>query len=102
MTEVGDVIKEYEEQHGTSVTNTTTTLKFSKQNGANGISIGHHVVNTSLAGVKNVQLNGPKLTETKMPETLIIGSSELEVHKSHLQTLTSTENTNFLNGKYCH
>jgi hypothetical protein len=96
VTETGDVVQENEDQRSTSVT--MTAMKYSQQNSAN---IADHVHNNGLASV-NVQLNGPQLTITKTAETVPIGSNEPEVQKSHVQTLTSAENTDFLNGKYRH
>jgi hypothetical protein len=92
MTETGGVVVEHE-QRSTSF----TIMKFSKQNGANGIGITDHILSNDISSVNNNQLNGPELKATA---TLTTGSSEPEVRESHVQTLISEENADFLNGKY--
>lgn len=84
------------EQRSTSFSKTSTTImKFSKQNGANGIGITDHILSNGISSVNNNQLNGPELTATAM---LTTGNSEPEVRESHVQTLISAENADFLNG----
>lgn len=96
MTEMRDVIVEHE-QRSTSFSKTSTIMKFSKQNGANGIGITDHILSNGISSVNNNQLNGPELTATA---TLTTGSSDPEIRDSHVQTPISAENADFLNGKY--
>lgn len=97
VTETREVIEEREEYRSTSVTTTSTSMSYSKQNGTNSISIEDNVLYNGSASVKSVHLNGPAHKD----HTCAIGSSEPEVTKSCVQPLTSTEDTWFLNGK-CH
>jgi hypothetical protein len=97
MTETGGMVVEHEHR-STSFSKTSAIMKFSKQNGANGIDIRDHILSNGISSVNNNQLNGPELTATA---TLTTGSSEPEVREPHVQTLISAENTDFLNGK-CH
>jgi alkyl hydroperoxide reductase subunit AhpF len=92
----GAVIED-REQRSASVNGTAVT--HSKQNGAN---IADHILNNDIASVKTVHLNGPELTATKTADTVLTGSKEPEVERSHVETLTSAENEDFLNGKYRH
>lgn len=96
MTETGGVIVEHE-QRSTSFSKTSTTMKFSKQNGANGIGITDYILSNGISSVNNNQLNGPELAATA---TLTTGNSEPELRDSRVQALISAENADFLNGKY--
>jgi hypothetical protein len=98
VTETREVIEEREEYCSTSVTTTSTTMTFIKQNGTNSISVEDNVLRNGSASVKNVYLNGPAHED----QTCAIGSNEPEVTKSCMQPPTSTENTRFLNGKCYH
>lgn len=97
VTETREVIEEREEYSSTSVTTTSTTVNFSKQNGTNSVSIEDNVLHNGFASVKNVYLNGPSHAD----QTCANGSSEPEVTTSCVEPLTSTENTCF-NGKCYH
>jgi hypothetical protein len=97
MTETGGVVVEHE-QRSIIVSKTSTKMKFSKQNGANAVGITDHIFSNGISSVNNIQLNGPELAV----ETLAIGSGEPEIRESHVQTLISAENEDFLNGKYHH
>jgi hypothetical protein len=97
MTEVGGVIVKHE-QLITSATKTSTTTKFSKQNGANSIGITDHILSNGISSVKSNQLNGPEPTATRV---ICTGSGEPEACQSHAKTLISAETESFLNGK-CH
>ncbi|PNF24131.1 Long-chain-fatty-acid--CoA ligase ACSBG2 [Cryptotermes secundus] len=94
MNETGDEIVEHE-QRSTSFSKTSTIMKFSKQNGANGIGITDHILSNGISSVNNNQLNGPELTARA---TLTAGSSDPEVRDSHVQTTISAENADLLNG----
>jgi hypothetical protein len=96
--ETREVTEEREEYCSTSVTTTSTTMNFSKQNGTNSISMEDNVLYNGSASVKNVYLNGPAHKD----QTCASGSSEPEISKSSMQPLTSTEYTSFLNGKCYH
>jgi hypothetical protein len=98
VTDTRHVIEECEEQCSTSVTKTSTTMNFSKQNGASSINMDDNMLHSGSASIKDVHLNGLAQKE----ETCVTGSSEPEAQKSCAQPLTSTGNTLFLNGKCYH
>lgn len=94
VTETVAVIEECEEYCSTSDTRTSTTMKCIKQNGANSIVVENNVLNNGSASVMN-----DSSRPAQEDQTYAIGSSELEVKKSCVQPLSSTENTCFLDGK---
>ena len=105
VSETREVIEERGETCSSSVTTSTsssvttsTTVNFSKQNGTDSISIGDNVLHNGSASVKNVYLNGTSHKD----QTCAIGSSEPEDTKPSMHPLTSTENTDLLNGKCYH